>query len=285
MEWLGQEVAKLDGEMGQKAEQLKEAKAKLGRARTEVKALKADFADVSAQVARAAEEAEEAQAEMGRLRAELELSKGQLTAAHDELESTKDQLKAARDGQGEVLRVYTKRLLLSDHFTGLAGDLAGLINGNAVLEALEEVAKDHPGLDVSKYGYKRLEGAAEYTQYARVVLRHLGHLPLLDGLASSPELLTAGMVEACPIDREADLDAAFDALLGGDEEMVEAGAGAEEERVEEDPTRSKAAEEKAEGELNSSRWANSPTAAETGGVEEGAPAEKQPTPEEEVGGS
>lgn len=249
VEWLGQEVAKLEGEKGQSAEQLKASRAKLGRATTQVKALKADLA---AQVAKAAEEAAEAE----RLRAELEAAKGQLRAASG-------QLKAVIDGQGGMLRSYTKRLLLSDQFIELARDLAGLINGNAALEVIEEVAKDYPGLDASKYGYQRLEEAAAYTPYAEVVRRHLDHLPLLNELASSSTLLTAEMVASCSTDRDVELDAAFDALSGEDVEVEGAEADAEEERAEEEPSISRAAE--------------------TGVAVDGASAGEQPLPEKEVG--
>lgn len=192
-----------------------------------------------------------------------------------------------------------KKLLLSDHFTGLANDLARLINGNAAMEALEMAAKDCSDLDVSKYGYKHLGGAALFSGYAAVVRDHLGHLPLLEDLAQSSVLLSVEQIEECLTDREPELEAAFAALpdvLTEDEEE-EQGEKVAEEKADGEPSSCKGKEKaddglsgsqgegKADEGLGHSRWAESPKAAETEVVGEEASTEKQPTPEKEVGGS
>lgn len=241
-----------------------------------------DLDRYSGQLASTRAKLKEAQNDVKTARAELEVERAKTLAAEVEAKRARDWaassearaamseagLKAARDGQGDLLRAFAKRLLLSDHGTGLANDLAALINGNAAVGALEKAAKDWPGLDISKYGYKRLEGAAIFTQYAAVVRDYLGRFPQLEELAGSSELLTAELVEACSTDREPALDAAFDALPGEDMEIDGAGAGVEEERTEPE------GQERAMEEPSSS-----------GAVTEGVAAGGQPTQEKEVGDS
>lgn len=242
--WLGLIAARQEDELDRYSEQLTAAKAKLRKADDEVKAVKAELARQLAKTSKA-------EARAGRLEAELE---------------------AANDGQGEVLRAYTKRLLLSGHFSALANELAELINGSSALLALEEAAKEYPELEVSKFGYERLDDAVLLSRYAEVIRNHLDRIPILNELASSSELLKAEQVAACPTDRDDALEAVFDALPSGEGDVeMEAGAGAEGERAEQDPS--------------SSRGADSPKVADTGVAGEEAFAEKQPTPEKEVGGS
>lgn len=163
MKWVEQAAAREEKEKSRYVEQLAAAGAKLKKAADEAKGAKAELAAQLVKTRKAEDRAERLEAE----------------------------LKTANNGQGEVLRAFAKRLLLSGQFSDLANDLAGLINGNTALFALEEAAKVVPGLDVSKFGYERLEGAALLSRYAEVIRDHLGRLPLLNELASSSELLAA----------------------------------------------------------------------------------------------
>lgn len=250
MRWIEQVAARDEEEKGRYAEQLTAARAKLKKANDEVRAVRAELTAQQAMTSEAEEAAEKARADLRRLGAEL---------------------KTANDSQGEVLRAYMRRLLLSQHFSELANELAELINGNTALFALEEAAKVVPDLDVSKFGYERLEGAALLSRYAEVIRDHLGRIPILNELASSKELLTAEQVTTCSIDRDPVLEAAFDVLpdaVKGDDPEQEREKG-DVIVGDEDPNPSKSSE--------------GPETAEAGEIGEGPSAGQQLTSEKEVG--
>lgn len=93
--------------------------------------------------------------------------------------------------QGEVLRAFAERIFRSRKFSTLVNELASLLNTFVVATTLDEVARDYPDLDKTKYGYEVISREELLRDYIEVLLETTEDFPFTGELASSSTLRTA----------------------------------------------------------------------------------------------